>query len=54
MINLGYIPRLADEVVPKSSRALLRVGISDVIWGLYWDDGKENGNYYSILGFIWG
>ena len=21
-----------------------------VILGLYWDDGKENGNYYSILG----
>ena len=19
-------------------------------WGLYWDNGKENGNYYSILG----
>ena len=22
-----------------------------VNWGLYWDNGKENGNYYSILGF---
>ena len=22
--------------------------------GLYWDNGKENGNYYSILGFrVW-
>ena len=20
--------------------------------GLYWDNGKENGNYYSILGFL--
>ena len=20
-------------------------------WGLYWDNGKENGNYYSIFGF---
>ena len=22
--------------------------------GLNWDNGKENGSYYSILGFIWG
>ena len=22
--------------------------------GLYRDNGKENGNYYNILGFIWG
>ena len=21
--------------------------------GLYWDNGKENGHYYSILGFYW-
>ena len=25
-----------------------------VILGLYWDNGKENGNYYSILGVYWG
>ena len=25
-----------------------------VYWGLYWDNGKYNGNYYSILGFILG
>ena len=24
-----------------------------VILGLYWDNGKENGNYYSILGLYW-
>ena len=24
-----------------------------VYWGLYRDDGKENGNYYSILGAYW-
>ena len=23
------------------------------IFGLYWDNGKENGNYYSILGLYW-
>ena len=22
--------------------------------GWYWDNGKENGNYYSILGLYWG
>ena len=22
--------------------------------GVYWDSGKENGNYYSILGIYWG
>ena len=23
--------------------------------GLYWDNGKENGNYYIIIGYIyWG
>ena len=21
--------------------------------GLYWDNGKENGNYYSMLGLYW-
>ena len=25
----------------------------DEILGLYWDNGKENGNYCSILGFYW-
>ena len=25
-----------------------------VYWGLYCDKGKENGNYYSILGVILG
>ena len=25
-----------------------------VYWGSYGDNGKENGSYYSILGFIWG
>ena len=24
------------------------------ILGLYWDNGKENGNYYSIIGYIFG
>ena len=24
-----------------------------VILGLYWDNGKENGNYCSILGLHW-
>ena len=23
-----------------------------VIVGLYWDNGKENGNYYRVVGFI--
>ena len=23
------------------------------ILGLYWDNGKENGNYYIILGLYW-
>ena len=26
----------------------------EVILGLYRDNGKENGNYYSMLGFILG
>ena len=25
-----------------------------VYWGLYGENGKENGYYYSILGFRWG
>ena len=25
-----------------------------VLWGLYWDNGKENGNYYSIMGLYRG
>ena len=23
-----------------------------LFWGLHWDNGKENGNYYSIVGYI--
>ena len=26
------------------------LGYIVILWGLYWDNGKENGNYYSILG----
>ena len=29
-------------------------GHNIVILGLYKDNGKENGNYYSILGLYWG
>ena len=34
-----------------------RPGLSSETWrlsilGLYWDNGKENGNYYSILGLF--
>ena len=25
------------------------VGVIGYIWGLYWDNGKENGNYYNGL-----
>ena len=25
-----------------------------IILGLYWDNGKENGNYYSLSGLYWG
>ena len=25
-----------------------------VYWGLYWDNGKQNGNYYIIIGDILG
>ena len=28
-----------------------------LLWSIgvtYWDNGKENGNYYSILGIVWG
>ena len=24
------------------------------ILGLHWDNGKESGNYYSMLGLYWG
>ena len=27
--------------------------LGDYILGLYWDNGKENGNYYSIIGCIY-
>ena len=28
------------------------IGVIGYILGLHWDNGKENGNYYSILGYI--
>ena len=30
---------------------MVRIG---VLMGLYWDDGKENGNYYIKIGYILG
>ena len=33
------------------------LGLRDLgftIMELYWDNGKENGNYYIILGLYWG
>ena len=45
----------------KSSRAniggivpLNLARISGILLGLYRDNGKENGNYYSIVGYILG
>ena len=31
-----------------------RMETTIVYWGFYWGNGKYNGNYYSILGFILG
>ena len=28
-------------------------GVIGVILGLYWDNGKEHGNYYITLGLYW-
>ena len=28
-------------------------GFIGYMMGLFWDNGKENGNYYSILGYIY-
>ena len=36
------------------SSPLIRLGFIGVMYGLYWDDGKDNGNYYlgfRVLGF---
>ena len=30
------------------------LGIIGVILGLYWKNGKENGNYYIMIGYILG
>ena len=30
------------------------MGYIKVILGAYWDKGKENGNYFSIIGYIKG
>ena len=29
------------------------IGIIGDRLGTYWDNGKENGNYYTILGLYW-
>ena len=51
---LGYILDIGVYIgiMEKKMETTLvyRVG---VILGLYWDNGKENGNDYSILGFYW-
>ena len=41
-------------VKSASKRILERImGLYRVILALYRDNGKENGNYYSRIGYIW-
>ena len=36
------------EIMEKNMETT--IGIIGYILGFYWDNGKENGNYYSIIG----
>ena len=42
-------PNLGD---PKRDHNFDNLPYIGVILGLYWDNGKDNGNYYSIQGLI--
>ena len=43
-------------VDPSAGRTSLTLHSSDigVVLGSYWNNGKENGNYYVIMGYILG
>ena len=46
--------RLGPRFVETTQLRVSAPFSTQLIWGLYWDNGKNNGIYYSILGFIWG
>ena len=56
-----HMRRHLNPQVRKRSHAVLELGsgssesnegtINIVHYGLYWDNGKENGNYYFLFGF---
>ena len=42
-------------LIKKLSHARMQERWEGLILGLYWDNGKENGNYYIIIGVLyWG
>ena len=43
------LAQAADKPQTATSQAQAR-NLAEVVPWHYWDDGKENGNYYSILG----
>ena len=45
IVHWGYI-----GIVEKEMETPIYIG---VYRGIYWDDGKDNGNCYSIFGIYW-
>ena len=54
-------PTLGEAATSRQNRLRTHPGISNldtiyynigVIWGLHWDNGTENGNYYNIFGSL--
>ena len=43
----GFRGRMAVPSSPRSAYIYIYIR---VILGLYWDNGKENGNYYDMIG----
>ena len=60
IVNWGYIgimeKKMETTIVNWGYNGIMEKKMETTIvnWGLYWDDGKENGNYYSKLGVILG
>ena len=46
----GEAVRLAAATLPRHAASSR---FPFFILGLFWDNGKENGNYYSTLGLYW-
>ena len=51
-LNLCRGNRSRDRQFQRAAQKMTLLLFILLVLGLYWENGKENGHYYSILGYI--